>query len=415
VLSSDWPLDVIRALRFRDASDEGLRRLAQRDWKRLVAQTDRAHLTLPLAVRCRSSFPAGAQRYLDGALERNARRYDSLLAAYVEIADQFRRSSVDFLVLKGFAQWPWYVDDPRHRYQSDLDFCCPPESLGPASKALAGLSYEPHGDGSPTAVDHLPIMIRKTGWTWQGDYYDPARPPFVEVHFRFWDKVTEGFPAVDTELFWQRRKLRDLYGTHVPALHPVDGLSYSAMHLVRHLLRGELQIRHVYELAHFLERSADDDTFWNEWRTAGSDRPRVIEAVSFRLAAEWFGCRLHPAALRTLGQLPTDAARWFQLFCFSPAVNVSRPNKDELWLHLCLVQDPDVRRRIAVRRLLPGRRQRVILDAQLPGGAGGALLKLRRVLYEGCFLSGRALHHLRTLMPLVRSGVRWWRAGAALP
>ena len=147
---------------------------------------------------------------------------------------------------------------------------------------------------------------------------------------------------------------------------------------------------------------------------ASTGTPRVVEAIAFRLAVEWFRCRLHPAARRTMEQMPAEADRWFRLFAFSPAVNATKPNKDELWLHLCLVEDPEVRRRIAVRRLLPKRRARVVMNAHIPDGRGGPLLGLQRFAYEVAFLSRRFWHHARTLVPLLRSGMRWRRATAAL-
>jgi len=412
-LDPEWPLDVIRALRFREGSDDGLRRLAAADWKSLLAATDRDHITLALAVRCRSVFPSEAQTYLDGALQRNAARYGRLCSAYQEIAEALSAGGIEFHVLKGFAQWPWYMDDPRHRYQSDLDLYCRPEFLKRAAEALSGLGYEPHRNDASGCSDHLPLMIRRTGWTWEGDYYDPNRPPYVEVHFRFWDAETEGFAAGDAEGFAARSEIREVDGMPLPTLSVIDGLRYSAMHLVRHLLRGDLHVRHVYELAHFLERSADDRAFWEGWRNTGDQAPRLVEAIAFRLAAEWFHCRLHPVARRTMEQMPAGAERWFRLFAFSPALNTTKPNKDELWLHLCLVEDPLVRRRIAVRRVLPKKRARVVMDAQTPKGEGGALLCIRRILYEADFLSRRAWHHARTLLPLLRSGMRWRRATAA--
>jgi hypothetical protein len=401
-----WPLAVIRALRFRNRQVQELRALAQTSWRSLIEHTDEAHITLPLATRCRDLFPRDAQRHLDAVLTRNAVRQDRIIEAYNEIAASLGEHGIEFAVLKGFTQWPWYADDPAHRYQSDLDIYCPCESLQAAAGALAGLGYEPYRKTNAPATDHLPTHVRKTGWTWNGDYYDPDRPPYVEIHFRFWDPATEGFSAGDTEAFWTRREVRD----SIPSLSVRDTLSYSALHLVRHLLRGDLKVRHVYELAHFLERSPD--SFWA--RAEPDPALRLIEGIAFRLAAEWFECKLPRSARRIVDQLPEGVDRWFRLFCFSPATGIVSPNKDELWLHCSLVEDPAVRRRIAVRRLMPVRRQRVLLDAQLPGTAG-ILLTTRRAVYEASFLTRRALHHMRTVRPLLRSAFRWGRATALLP
>jgi Uncharacterised nucleotidyltransferase len=408
-----WVLDVISALRF-DAPDEtGLSLIAESDWAWLLNEADRCHITLPLAIRCLHLFPADARRRLDDTRARNVRCHQTILSAYLDIANAFERANIPFLVLKGLAQWPWFVDDPAHRVQSDIDFYCPPAFLEAARAVLAELGYEAvHGNRSQP-VDHLPVMIRKTGWQWQGDYYDPERPPSIELHFRFWDDATEGFRAGGLASFWDRRTTRDISGIQVPTLSAADNLKYSSMHLIRHLLRGDLQVRHVYELAHFMERTATLDSFWSTWAKSAAPRESLIELMAIRLASEWFGCRLHSAPRRLIERTPAPVDRWFRLFALSPAIGAMKPNKDELWLHFCLVTDKPLRRQIAIRRLIPVHRQRVVLDPHVQSD-GGLVVSLRRILYEVCFLAVRAVHHVRSLVPVLRSGFRWWKAGAAL-
>jgi hypothetical protein len=412
--ASRWIPAVLGALRFHERDEEDLRRLAEREWPALLTTTDADYLTVPLAVRCNSLFPAEAQRQLRQTRARQALCHQKLLATYVEIIDAFQRHNVEFVVLKGIAQWPWYVDAPEDRSQSDIDFYCPPGSIKTASRCLADLGYRPAHEGAPVpaddGADHLPILIRRTGWTWQGDFYDPERPPSVELHFRFWDRATEGFTAGDADGYFARRVVRDICGVPAPTLSPGDGLTYSAMHLIRHLLRGELRKRHVYEMAHFLERSADQNEFWNEWDQAGSPQSRLVEAMAFRLSTEWFRPRSHSLVKQAIDQLPVPVSRWFDLFAWSPAA--ARPNKDELWLHFCLVSDAEARRKIALRRLLPSK-PRVTLDAHVSTEKRSLRLVLRRRVFVWSFLAKRAVHHLRALLPVVTSGLRWWKAGAS--
>src|SRR6266545_2437176 len=110
-------------------------------------------------------------------------------------------------------------------------------------------------------------MILKTGWEWKGDYFDTEIPLSLDLHFRLWDAETERFLAPGVEEFWDRRT--------APVLHRADALGCTALHLLRHLLRSNLRVYHVYELAYFLETHAADDAFW-------------------------FGCRPHPAAAEPL-------------------------------------------------------------------------------------------------------------------
>jgi hypothetical protein len=197
----------------------------------------------------------------------------------------------------------------------------------------------------------------------------------------------------------------------IPTLGAADNLKYSCMHLVRHLLRGDLQVRHVYELAHFMECTASLDSFWNMWARSAAPRESLIELMAIRLASEWFGCRMHSAPRRLIQRTPAPVDRWFRLFALSPALGTTKPNKDELWLHFCLVTNKPVRRRIAMRRLVPVNRQRIVLDPHMPK-RGGIVPSLQGFLYEGSFLAARAAHHFRSLVPVVRSGFRWWKAGA---
>jgi hypothetical protein len=189
-------------------------------------------------------------------------------------------------------------------------------------------------------------------------------------------------------------------------LGPADTLSYSAMHLVRHFLGGDLHLRHVYEVAHFLERSARDDSFWLHWRETGLGGCRVVEGVAFRFAREWFGCNLHAAARDVIEQLPASIKRWFSIFALSPALALDDPNKNELWLHFCLAERTKDRYAIAARRLVPTRGARVVLD---PHASGTPLHK--KLAFETSFLGKRVLHHLRTVPPTLRGAYLWWGGG----
>ena len=74
-----------------------------------------------------------------------------------------------------------------------------------ARDALVSLGYEPLVGFDDVPLDHLPAMIRKTGWQWRGDYFDVEIPFAVELHFRLWDAGTEHIPIQGLEAFWDRR------------------------------------------------------------------------------------------------------------------------------------------------------------------------------------------------------------------
>ncbi len=402
-----WTIPVVlRSLSFRQDNSALLRSIPEPEWRELLRLTDRAQLTLPLAIRCRDTMPPSVRARVERDLAKNQIRHARLVSAYRELAEIFKAQGVEFVTLKGLAQWPFYCDDPCQRPQYDIDLYCPSGSIATARECAVAAGYEPiHADGGP-ATDHLPSMIRRSEWRWQGDYYDPGIPLAVELHRRFWDRETEAFRVFGAEEFWGRKTIRDVEGLSVPALHPADNLTYSAWHLVRHLLRGDLRPYHVYEMAHFLQRTVDQNVFWTEWSALAPASKRVVEAIAFRLAVEWFECDVNPHVREYVEQLPASVNRWFTLFKFSPALALLRPNKDELFLHICLVRNRGDRLRIAARKIFPLSPPRYVLHANIP--SRNLAITVRRAAFRAGFIARRAFHHLRTLPPLLRSASRWW-------
>src|SRR6185295_9729180 len=96
-----------------------------------------------------------------------------------------------------------------------------------------------------------------------------------------------------------------------------DRLGYAALHVTRHLLRGNLRAFHLWEIARFLH-THHDEPFWRRWRELHDPSLRRLEAVAFQLAHVWFGCALAPAASAEIAALPIAALRWFKHYAFSP-------------------------------------------------------------------------------------------------
>ncbi|HEU5020259.1 MAG TPA: nucleotidyltransferase family protein [Bryobacteraceae bacterium] len=382
-------LTAVRALRFDDGHSRALATIPGPKWPEFLALCDAAHISLALAARCGDAAPED----LRSRLARNAMRYQRILAAHREIAAAMDTHGVEFLVLKGLTHAGHWNDAAKHRPQYDIDLYVPAPMAAGAVQALQSLGYtvcEEESKGS----DHFPVMVRRTGWRWRGDYFDPDQPLAAEVHFRFCNPSL-GFEAPGADRFWDRRRIAEFDGVHLPALHPVDTLHYACWHAVRHLLRGSLRILHVYELAFFLDRSSTDDAFWKEWDDGG-----VAESIAFRLASEWFGCRMHRAAQECARRLPPDVERWFRLFAFSPIHALTRPNKDEVFLQLCLA------RNLAAERVLPRHLPGFWLDAH--DREENLALRWKRRFGHARFIASRAAHHARTLAPLIGSSVRWW-------
>ncbi len=382
---------MLAALRFDQSSEpQGAPRPLPELSADDLAFADRQHLT-PLLAR----YPlADANReYADSALARNTLRMQRFEAAYREMADQF-----EHVMLKGFTHVPDFVEEIRYRAQYDLDLYVPPALSDRARDALLALGYEPIGGMEHLPMDHLPTMIRKTGWQWRGDHFDPDLPAGVEVHFQFWDATTECLRVEGLDEFWKRRRGRQL--------DPVDLLGYAALHLTRHLLRGNVRVFHVWELARFLD-THHDPQFWRTWRRQHLPSLRRIEAIAFLLAKSWFGCRIADEPEQEIGALPAPVHQWFQIYAWSPLESSFRPNKDELWLHTSLLDSSldcwDVLRRRLIPASLPG----PVTALHVPEEQMGLGDRVGRAINNSKFALSRAGYHARVLIPTLIEGLRW--------
>jgi MFS family permease len=402
---------VIRALRFHGRDARRLRELPDSAWDKILELTDDMHLTLALGVRCREMLPERVRRRIDRNLADNALRYAMASRVYRDLESEMTKRGVEFVVLKGIAQWPFFSDAPEHRPQSDIDLFCPKERLKAASEASAAIGYEPLNGEETVPIDHLPVMILKNGWRWRGDYYDPEMPLALDIHFRLWDPDTEGFGIEGIDEFWPRRTVRQTAAGPAPALSLPDSLAYSALHFLRHLFRGDPRPYHGYEIAHFLERTASDDAFWQGWRDSHPPGLRSVEAIAFRFAVDWFGCDTAETAGEEIAHLPERIKDWFELFSSSPLLSLTTPNKDELLLHMQLIPERTRRVAVAARRVLPLRAARFQADPNVASDQISVGERFARALLEIRFFTRRAAIHAGSLLPLVANGTRWWWTG----
>jgi hypothetical protein len=266
--------------------------------------------------------------------------------------------------LKGFTHANLFHLEPADRVQYDLDLFAP----------------------SPTAKLRSIVAEFSAGsrnYTWNGDYYDPEMPVFLDFHEKLWNQSMEGFPAPGSDEFWTRRIWMEAEGLRFQTLSPPDALGFAALHMLKHILHGDARPMHAYEIASFLRHHPESaDTFWDSWRRLHPPELRLLEAISFRFAAEWFGAE----APREAKELPPPVEQWFARYAASPILAFFRPNKDELTLNLHLIQGNLAKARVAARRLFP---------LQWPRPFSYAL--------------ARGAFHLRALLPTVSTMFRMRR------
>ncbi len=387
---------MLEALQFSSPDPAALAELSDEEWKKALAFADRAQLTLPLGLTSRDHLPHWVQRRIEKNLADNAVRWLRTKIAFQEIALAFKAEGLQYAVLKGFSHCPHFVDDPRRRWQSDFDLLFRQDDLLRARDVALGLGYQPVSGFERHPIDHLPVMIRRTGWQWRGDFFDIEMPISLELHFRLWDEQTERFGPEGLADFWARRQKRELDGLQYTALHPVDALANSALHLLRHLLRGDLRPSHVYELASFLHHNSEDACLWGAWAEWHPESLRRLEAIAFALAQRWFDCRMPPAVFQQIERLPKKVARWMEMYSLSPLARIFHPNKDELWLHWSILDSFADRLALLLRRLLP---------QQLPPRVDPASAR-----HYWSYLVSRGRYHLGALPSVGWSAVRWFVA-----
>jgi hypothetical protein len=395
----DWVWAVTSALHLRRPDLQPLRLLDDAAWRAVLSFCDRQRITLVLGRRANEAMPGWVRERIAANRIGNARRTGQLLELYRMLNATL--AGIDFAVLKGVTQTRLTGERPEDRVQYDIDLYALRDSALAARDRLLRCGFESRSEYENLPTDHLAPMVRNSPWEWRGDYFDQEIPISIELHFRFWNRDWERLDAADAEAFWVRRVTCPLGDLELSALHPADAVGYTALHLLRHLLRGDVTVGQVYELAVMLDRAADNQELWARWQEWHAPRLKQLEVVAFQLAREWFGCRMGP-----VGELDPAAASWFHSFAFSPLANQFRPNKDELWLHWSLLETAGDRWRVGRQRLLPSR---------LPGPVDGAdtqklgwTRRWRKRLRYAAYLAGRVWRHAVALPRTAVSGLRFW-------
>ncbi len=345
---------LISALQLSNPDTLSLQKLTSDEWTSLLAFSDLAHLTLPIARLSNEGFPDWVVERLRTNLADNTLRFERVKATYREAAETLKQAGIEHLVIKGFTQTPGYVADPIFRAQSDIDIFCLPTDINAAYSALQAIGYKPSDIGINRArADHVEALVRLGDWRWKGNPFDPEMPLGIELHFCLWNERASQISIPETEFFWERRTMRTIGGFSFSCLSSIDQLGYLALHILRNLFQGDWIIHHVHELATFLHSHADNDSFWQIWNEKHSPSLRSYEAIAFFYARAWFDCRIHPLAAYEIDKLPATSRSWLNYFSESALDVMFQTNKDSLWLHLGFLSSRSEKWMVIKRRLIP--------------------------------------------------------------
>jgi hypothetical protein len=386
---------LLDVLSFENCRFAKLLNLSQSSLDALVSFCDCNQLTLLLRHLARPHLPDRIRLRMDRNYQDFSLRFIRLQAAVLEIARSFENAEIDLVLLKGFGQVPEFTPDPMVRAQGDVDIWCLPAQIDHAHQALRELGYRSVGESESR---HLAPMIREKTWTWTGDYFAPDLPIPIDLHYRLWDEDMEGIRGPRESDFWQRRSSLPIGGQNISVLDEADTLAFAAVHLLMHLLHGDLRLNRAWEIGYFLNSRSEDELFWTRWQNMFPEHLRQLQVLIFALVQQWFACRVPDIVDCEIRTLAPDLKLWIRHFGWSPVEALFAPNKDELWLHMALLTRRADRRRVLFRRLFPAHAK--VANMARSSGRPGA---------ELTFLWRRTLHHARTLVSSGAHGVKWWR------
>ncbi len=401
---------ILQALQFDRPEVQSLQTLPSADWHELLLFGDLAHLTLPLMRLCGAAAPEWVRARTEQNRADNTLRVQQIQKTYLEMSAAFAHAGIDHVVLKGFSCHPDFAGALEDRMQSDIDLYLPEQFIPAALQALNDLGYEGNRTLAGYPADHVPEMTRRRGWTWDGNMYDPAMPPAVDLHFCLWNQLRTYMPLPEVEQFWIRRVQRHHGHFSFPALCSIDNLAFSALHILRDVQQGDWVLHHVYELAWLLHTRAEDEKFWQSWATTHSDSLRSLQAISFWLARDWFGCCCAEAVVSEVARLPHPVKQWLLRFSQSPLTGMFRPNKHGVWLHLALLPSPRDKFMALRGTLLPVR-----LPPMGAPGQDASKTRRKRTFWPSqrharylLHVLFRAAFHLQTTAVTLWHGACWW-------
>jgi hypothetical protein len=395
-------LAALDLLQFDNSSAVRLLSLDHAERNRFLKWCDDRQLTLMLPDVCGFPLPDWFTRRVRAKARRYEARFKRLKAELFQIVEAFNAAGLEFVLLKGISHAPAFTPDARLRAQGDIDLWLIGASVLKGQDILRTLGYVPllHSKSR-----HLPPMGRPSDWRWRGDLFDPEMPISVELHYDLWSEQAEHIAIPGLEHFWNRKELRDFDGYKIHVLSDADLLGFASLHLLLHLLHGDLPLQRAWEIARFLETHVRDDHFWTSWRTSHPPALRQLETAVFYLVTSWFACQIRQELRADVQELPTAVKLWLEEFSSAPLAREWAPNKAEIWLHLALIQKRSQKFRVLLRRLLPTTlpcfADRAISHESLPA----KLLKCGRQVR---LLTSRLSRHGVTFAPTMFDGLRWF-------
>jgi len=172
-----------------------------------------------------------------------------------------------------------------------------------------------------------------------------------------WGAQHELISITSLDTAWQHSTCRRFGAIAVPTLSRLHLLLYCTLHSFRHLLRNDLRLSHLYELAFFLERFRSATPFWEEFLGLIAGCPKSLRAVAtmFHLACQLFSVTPAPTVRTYIDEhLSVGAELWVRTYGKAEAVHCYRRSKNAIFLHLDSVDSLSSRFAVMRRKMIPG-------------------------------------------------------------
>jgi hypothetical protein len=393
-------LAALEMLTFRHSSAGRVALLPDNQRQRFFQWCDERQLTLLLSHLGGSQLPDWARHAITPKEAHYELRFERIKRELAEIVEAFDDAKLEFVMLKGLSHSPALTPDARHRAQGDIDLWLLGPSVYKAQDVLSGLGYVSLRGAKSR---HLAPMGKPSSWVWRGDMFDPEMPISVELHYELWSDRAEYIRVPGLEQFWERKRLRAFDGHSINVLCDEDLIGFATLHLLLHLLHGELPLQRAWEIGNFLNMRAQDEPFWRSWQSLHPAPLRQLEVCIFRLVSNWFEWQPRHEWEADIQHLPKLVRSWLEERSLDPIKREWKPNKSEIWLHLGFIDNYRGKARVLARRLLP-MSVPTFIDQ---GGASTPLAaKLQNLWQQLPMLMKRFVRHTVTFFPTLFDGLR---------
>ncbi|MBS1806337.1 MAG: nucleotidyltransferase family protein [Acidobacteria bacterium] len=284
--------------------------LSDKDWERLLRWLDLSGLALYfldriVALKLCNLLPTSVFTRLHLNLIDNTERTRRMLLESAAIQLKFQQAGISYAVLKGISLWPAAVAKPELRSQFDMDYLVAETDLPAARRILETDGYRLYavsGKSSEFKKNERPGVSLKDIYKHFGSYG-------VELHAVKSDGREES--ALN------RIQRRDVNGTSMPVLNPVDLFLGHGMHTFKHLCGEYARASQFLEFRRHVLRFQDDEEFWLELRRVADGNLRVTLGlgVVLLLTSEVMGNFVpYGLASWTVDRLPDRLRLWVRTY-----------------------------------------------------------------------------------------------------